>query len=222
METCNQNIPSEYGEAFCSTRQARNIFSWLILAMIVLQLAAFVLVNFVGVLDVLHKPAATAATSAVAVTQPTGSDAAKVWESLMRWSLPASKFLAFAFAAALALSLLLGLQLSLLGRLGGAASLVSAFFWSLVLLAALTPWEKIFPSSRICGALFNLGELTSYAQQVKCAWLGKSAPLWDQIVYYVRFIGYPLLTVLIWLLVGMKFCRACRAICPSEPAQPAA
>ena len=42
---------SEFADAFRSTRAAKNIISWIIALAILVQLASFVLVDFVGVMD---------------------------------------------------------------------------------------------------------------------------------------------------------------------------
>ena len=43
-------------EAFRSVKAGKNIFMWIVLLAILGQVATFVLVQFVGVLDPLHKP----------------------------------------------------------------------------------------------------------------------------------------------------------------------
>ena len=211
MEQLNETY-GDYAQAFGSVRCAKKILWVLIALMIVVQLASFVLVEFVGVLDPLHK-----AATATATTNPAGTDQANMWQDVLGWVMPASKFLAFVLAILLSLTLLLGVQISLAGGLGGAAGLVGAFFWSLVLLAALTPWQQLFPSSIVCGATYNLGDLVNFAKTAKADWAGHSVGTFDVIAYYLRFIGYPVVAVLLWLVVGLKFCRGVRVMNLPEP-----
>jgi len=206
-----QDFPMEYCDAFRSVRAAKNLFWWLIAAAIVAQLAAFVLVNFVGVIDPLHQGGAS---------QPaTAPLSAERWQEALTWVLPATKFLALVCGMLLSLTLLVAVNLSLLGRLGGVAGLVSAFFWSLILLALVTPWQQVMNAAVACGALYNLDELVRAAGKVKCSWGVKEAGALDWTLFYARFIAYPLVTVLVWLRVQAKFARGYRGMNLPRPAE---
>jgi hypothetical protein len=209
----NQEIvPFEYYEAFRSVRAAKNLFWWLIAAAVVLQLAAFMLVNFVGVIDPLHQPPGA--------SQPAqAADPAQRWQDVFGWALPATKFLAFASGMLLSLTLLLAVKLSLLGRLGGVAGLISAFFWSLVLLAIITPWQQVMQGAVACGALYNFDELVRAVGKVRCPWGAKNVSFVTQVLFYARFIAYPVVAVLVWLMVQAKFARGYRGMNLPRPAE---
>ena len=206
----------EYSRAFASVRAAKNWFWWLILVALLVQALAFVLVRFVGVVDLdklaeAKEPAAKVvpavpAPKAPATTAPAeGTKAAgdaDAWSLLLGWALPVSKFVAMGSAILLSLSLLLAANVSLVGRSPGVAGYVSAFFWSLLLCLFLVPWQQTLPGSSIlCGATYNFGELTSQTHLVT-----SSSPAWGKhLYYYSRFVAYPVFVVLLWLMVQVKF-----------------
>jgi hypothetical protein len=231
--------PAEFHDAMKSTRSARVTF-WLLLGLaMMLQLAAFGLVEFGGVLEgdeaALVKgtddktpttPAAKASSapakkpsspakphaSKTSTTKPreAGSQEpqltkAEKWRIALRWSLPAAKFIAMVTALLLTLTILFAVGLSLVGRLGGMAGLMSAFFWSLILFVMVVPWQQVLVKRTLaCGALFNLGELLTR----RAEWGGPEAPMGDTVLYYGRFVAYPGAGLLIWLIVHVKFVRA--------------
>ena len=134
-----------------------------------------------------------------------------------RWYFP----VAFAIKTPIAtLALLVAVKVSLVGRLGGVAMLVSAFFWSLVLLAILVPWQYAFAESPFSGALFNYDDLYRFTREVKSSWGAVDVGMLILVFYHVRFLAYPILAVLIWLLVAMKFRRGCRRMVVSAAVPP--
>lgn len=238
--------PAEFHDAMKSTRSARLVF-WLLLGLaIILQLAAFGLVEFGGVLDndqpAVAKgtdektpaapdkrapsapakkppapagkpsPAARARPPATAAGRPGEPEKkqpdltkAEKWRIALRWSLPAAKFVAMVTALLLTLTILFAVGLSLVGRLGGMAGLISAFFWSLILFVMVVPWQQVLVNRTLaCGALFNLGELLAG----RAEWGGAEATGPATTLYYGRFAVYPGAALLIWLIVHVKFVRA--------------
>jgi len=97
-------------------------------------------------------------------------------------------------------------KLSVLGRLGGIAGFMSAFLWSLILLGMLTPWQHILKDLQIFGSLYDggLADIKSVKNLIV------SGDLADKIMYYARFVAYPLITLLVWTMVQWKFARGLR------------
>jgi hypothetical protein len=230
--------PGEFADAMKSTRSARMLFWLLVGVMLIFQLVAFVLVESGGVLEdetagVVLTPARPAAPapgkpSKAPAKKPAGKKAkveapaaatapalgpaatlskAQKWHVALRWSLPGAKFVAMVAAMLLVITLLFAVGLSLVGKLGGMAGLISAFFWSLILFAMVMPWQQVLTKSSLaCGALYNLGELQVARRQVAAA---GSAGWQEQALYYARFVAYPVVALLVWLTVHVKFARAC-------------
>lgn len=149
------------------------------------------------------KPAANPAAPAEAQARKTPPTKAEKWHDVLRWSLPAAKFLAMVCGMLLALTLLFAVGLSLIGKLGGMAGMISGFFWSLILFVMVVPWQQVLVKSELaCGALYNLGDLLAARQ----TWAPD--PHWrPQTLYYGRFVVYPGVALLIWLIVHVKFTR---------------
>ena len=101
------------------------------------------------------------------------------------------------------LTLMFLVELSLVGRLGGAAGFMRAFFLSLILLAMFVPWQQIIKGDFACGALFNLGQLEEARRELQGDKL-------SQILHYARFIAYPSLALLVLIAVQIAFGKGYR------------
>lgn len=103
------------------------------------------------------------------------------------------------------LSIMFCLKVSLIGRLGGISHIARAFFISLIMVVLLFPWQKVF-GGMVMGAIFTPCEL------VKCrtAFMGRDA-LGDAL-YYLRFSGFMVLTLLLLFISQIRSCRWTRAI----------
>ncbi len=203
-------LPSEYSAAIRSVRRAKNLF-WLLTALaIVAQLVVFGLVAWGGTVDALYGPAEAVSQPATEPADDEALDRAESWRTNFQGVLAGSQFLAMVVGLLLAMSLLLSVQVALAGRLGGVAPLLSAFFWSLVLVAFLIPWQLAFARSPMPGALFDYNELYTRTLEVKASWGATDVSILTLIFYHARFLAYPILVVLIWLLVDLKFRSGCR------------
>ena len=238
----------EYRDAFRTVRLVKNLLWWAAILSILAQLAVAAMVRYGGVLDAQYAKQATApgpaahhqpsgrsaetsraeesrgasrpAAAGVAVQSDGKAPAAPdTRERALRWVLRGTKFLGLVASMLLVLTLMFAVMLSLLGRLGGTAGLMGAFFWSLILLAIVTPWQQVIRGTFACGALYNLDELVRAAGKVKCSWGVKEAGALDWTLFYARFIAYPLVTVLVWLRVQAKFARGYRGMNLPRPAE---
>ena len=105
------------------------------------------------------------------------------------------------------MTLLIGIQVALAGRLGGAVATVSAFFWSLLVLAFVCPWWQSVPGlEKVPGVLYPLVELTETVHDPLPVGLA------DRIWELARFLGYPALLLLILLAVQLRWGRGFRQI----------
>ena len=182
---------SQYATAFKSVRSAKNLFWLLILLAILIQLGGFILVHYVGLTG----------APAVAENQAEATGRAEFWQNICLWAFPTSGFMALVAGVLLMLTLLLAVKLSLLGRFGGVAGFISAFFWSLILMVLLTPWQYLLRGAAGQGALYGYTELT----RLRSAWAGADASWAHKMLYYVRFLAYPAVTILVCAVVQWKF-----------------
>jgi hypothetical protein len=190
----------------------------LIFLSLVIQLSAFVMVRCAGVFGRPEQAQAAAADQAAPTTETApatrpaeaGSTAAETWEAVYMWALPVSKFVALAAGMLLVLTLLLSVELALVGRTGGVAGFLSAFFWSLLLWVFLIPWQQALPGSRLLtGVTFNLGDLLSATAESTA----DDASVTAVVLYFLRFLVYPIFVFFLWLVVQRKYARGYRQAC---------
>lgn len=157
------------------------------------------------------QPAATTAPASAPrpaePATPDGDEMAEVWVVMLTWVLPGSKFMTLAATAILAAILMFATMLAINARESGVAGIVSAALWSLLLLAMVTPWQQALNSSIACGATYNFGELIKASRDMIPRWGAPKPDTLETILYYARFLAYPGLAVLVWLVVQVKFAR---------------
>ena len=107
-------------------------------------------------------------------------------------------------AALYCLSLFFGLELSIQGRLGGMNHISKAFFLSLLTLVLLFPWQKVF-GNMIIGAIYSPVELAqAYSMGIEHTF--------GRVLYYLRFTGYGVLLILLFVVSQIRSARWTKAI----------
>lgn len=196
---------TEFALAMRSVKRAKNIFLWLILLCLLAQGAGFVLGAFtqLGPRPIVApnhvEPAATTQPADSSASSP--GDEPTTWNDLLRWVLPAAKFLAMAATFLLLAPLWFAALVALQRQGAGVGSFIGSLFWALVLLAMVFPWQQLLRTSLACGALYNFGDLRIALDHVRA----DGAGLWDHVLFYLRFAAYPLVTFVVWLIVQLKF-----------------
>ena len=207
--TCNIE-PKEFLAGLNLLRRAKNIFCFLLVLAVLIQIAAFVLVNWVNVID--------AASSVVLYGLPEGQEASgglgepELWYDVLMWVLPFTRIIAVVCGMLVIITMMFAASLSMISGQGGIKSFFGAFFWSLLLLAAVLPWQMIMKGSLVSGAMYNLGELIKLSQESVKPWASQETSTWAQVPYYARFLGYPILVLMVWIVVQVKFARGFRIV----------
>ena len=149
---------------------------------------------------------------------------------VLMWTLGGTKFLCVVFGLLLVLTVLFSVKLSLVGRVGAPSGFLSAFYWSLILLVVLIPWQTVLAPTAACGATFSLGDLLAQHADVKGDDIDLKSDFLALSFYYARFMAYPALALLMVVLVGLQFANGYRplkrgsagvAAAPPAPAPPA-
>lgn len=91
------------------------------------------------------------------------------------------------------------IMITVMAKLGGLQYVCRAFFWGLVMLILLLPWQHILDAS-VLGALYGPDELIQ-----RC--LSKLDGLFPMILHYLRFCGLWLLCLLLLLMSQIKCVR---------------
>jgi len=176
-------------EAIQSLRWTRLLLLLVLLVCVATPITGFVLGEFTDILDL----------------SPGAAMDAPIQKGFF-WALPAARFVATVTSMTLCLVLMLSAMVTALGGRGGAGSMTASFTWSLVLLMMVTPWERLLGGSIACGMLFNFGELATAYRAAQA----NANDLMGQIHYYGRFLGYPTLGFLVWVMVMFKSGKADR------------
>jgi len=203
----------EYVAALEATRWGKNVFLLLLAVAVLAQLTAAGCVVFGGVLDAATSPA-----------DRQDAAAADGWRAGLSLALSLSKYTAPVLAGLLAVSLLVALNVVLVGRLGAGAGIIGAFFWAVILLAILVPWQNVFAARDAMGALYGLDELRAWAWPLRPAWWPEGAaeiPLVEKVGAAARVFGYPVLALLVLIVLQVKFARSCRQMAGPQVALPA-
>jgi|GEM_PF-973059 len=133
--------------------------------------------------------------------------AVKILDEMVRSALVTSRYGLMFSVVLYCLSLLTGMQLALVGGLGGLAHSSKAFFLSMVVVVFVVPWQStLVPDAP--GSLFLYAELT-VAYQQKCQ---DFQELWHYIMYYSRFVGTWLLSIILLLAAQRQSCLAVRTM----------
>lgn len=87
------------------------------------------------------------------------------------------------------LTMLSLLKISLTGRLGGINHIARAFFFSLIILVLILPWQRFFPGV-VAGVIYTPEELSN-----ACA--SQTTDMLGDIMLYLRYVVFWALTVLL-------------------------
>ena len=238
MAQDNPTTPMQFCDALLFLSRVKGLLALLVVLCLGVQIAAFILVDFVGVTEGAAKMPSAAAAPAEAEAdadaeanapgeQQAANAAADTWYEVVSVALAATKFVAVVSAGLLMLTLMFAVKVSLIGGVGATAGFLGAFFWSLILLAILVPWQQTIGSALASGATFNMSQLLSRVWGVRVGLGGEEATagFLRQGIYYARFLAYPIVTLLVQVLVLLKFARGVRPLkqnaLGASPAAPA-
>ncbi len=217
----------QFAEALASLRRVRALLVTLIALCLLAQIGAFCFLQFASegdstptnvdemIVDSAEAPDVALAAPPVKPVYRSAHELAvseDVYE-IMFWILSASKFIAILLAGLLMLTLMFSIKLGLLGQLGAPAGFMAGFYWSLLLVGMLVPWQQITRSEMACGATFNLAQFLDIARDGQTKWgAAQTGRLGYQVFFYARFIAYPAMALLVTLLASMGFARGYRPI----------
>ena len=207
--TCNVE-PKDFLAGLSSLRRAKNIFCLLIVLAVLTQIAAFAMVNWVNIIDTASQVSLATPTQEQQVTSDFGN--ADVWYKVLEWVLPFTRIVAVVCGVLTVITMMFASLLSMISGQGGIKCFFGAFFWSLLLLAVVLPWQMIMKGSLVAGAMYNMGELIRWLKISIEPWARSEVSTLQQISYYARFMAYPILVLIIWIVVQVKFGRGFRIV----------
>jgi hypothetical protein len=197
-------VLEDHFDALRMVRAAGVLFLILVIAALAVQIGLYCAVRFGGVLAGLPgSPACPAAPATAPTAPPAGAETAacaETWGPVIEILAPMCRIVGLVAACLLALTYFIGMNVCLAGRLGGATGTTSAFFWSMLLVGLLFPWQRLLPP----GGAWTWGVFCDFAELQQVAAL-KPMGLVDNILHYARYLGYPGLAILVALLAGLRF-----------------
>ena len=185
---------ADYADALLIARRAKGYLCSLLAAAVLAQMAIFLVGRYSNLLD------------SAAETPSRGI-------LLLHYLVGVCGFVALGGVAVLLAVLLLILAIMLIGRLVGVSQLTGAFIWCLVLAALLFPWQAFLADGGLATAEFRIpGILYTWGELVRDVRFGMDQPApWAVLLLkWARYIGFPVLAVILTLLVHIKSRRGLR------------
>ena len=189
-----------YVEAMRTIRRAKSLFFGLLVAVLLLMITAFCLVRYVGVIN---------ATLSGLKEIPQREI---FWDNLLNQVFPLLIFIGVVVGFLYGLTLLIGLGVSIAGRLEAVAGLTKGFFWSLLFLAIFLPWQHILvhrtadtdiPMLKTApGVLYGLEELKL---QVTPAISDQQVDILREVTLGGRFLLYPIAALLLLVAAQSRY-----------------
>jgi hypothetical protein len=126
------------------------------------------------------------------------------WKKILANGLPLSEFISRISTIMLIAVFTMAALLASAGRLAGAGSFVSAALRATLALVLIFPWAHYLSGVQIPGAFISYSELASLDLSPQ--------GLGEQAVMYARFLGYPLLVLIIVLTASARYNKGYRRL----------
>lgn len=218
---------ADYADAMITARRAKNWLFGILLLILLAQLAIFFTVAF----GPEHLATHSAASSVVADAQPTGDlpttlpaaveapangdqqqplSQRSFGSRFMEWVIGCTTFIGMGAVLVMAVVLLLIVLIMLIGRLIGVSRVTSALIWSIILGVLLFPWQAFLNYPGLAGTDFRIpGVLYTWSEVAQQARFGLdgSMDLMMQVLKWARFVGFPVLALLLLLMIQTKSSR---------------
>lgn len=201
---------ADYADALLAARRAKRVLVGIIFLVLLAELTVFFIARYSA--DAL--PGGSAPTNGTV-------------ETLINYLLIAGGFAAFISALVLPAVLLVIVMIMICGRLIGVGRVTGALILSVVLLALLFPWQSVFlnPTSKAglpspAGDFRIPGVLYSWTEMIDPTIGARFAGDWNAaaVLRWARFVGWPVVGMIIVLAVGHKSKRGLQQALGETPA----
>jgi hypothetical protein len=203
----NVELRRDYLSALGSIRKWKTFFLILTIACLAAHMAAWGAVRF-GAIEPARTPLLSDEIRTAATTQKAATLDRKQSEyawNLIRVGLPTTEFVGRMSALLLCVSMLIAVMTGLAGRLP-AAGYVRAFYWSLIVMAMLLPWERLAPmAARVPGVFVDATSLEAPPIELGPA---RAPSSMEQLGAGLRFIGYPLIAIALACIANRGFSKS--------------
>lgn len=197
---------ADYAEALLTARRAKGLLTLLILLVLLTELSLFFVLRY-------YKPL------------PWGKSASDQYtRDVTQYFVGLLDFAGLILPALLAVDIYLILKVQLVGRLLGVGKMTSAFLWSVLVILLLFPWQAVLnnPANnydqvanaigmKIPGVIYTWAEVSNRELGATFGMGESKADLSFQVVLkWARYVGFPLLSILILMIIHSKSHRGLR------------
>ncbi len=204
----------DYAGAMRAISSARGLFLLLLILSLLLHVGVYCCSRWTGIFaptqaaaDEIASPAPPVAPGTIDLEEAAQEDFASIYYAV-RLVMPLAEFVGQLSCGALVLCYLLAANVALSGRLGGVRGSISAFFWMVVVLALLFPWDRWLGDVRgqvqVPGVYVTFEEVTDLPDDLA------DRTVVGQALHYARFLGYPLLAFVIIMIGDRRYAKGYR------------
>ena len=232
MPPSNIATAADYADAMMIARRAKNWLFLLLLVFLLAQIAIFFIArktNYVFSSAPTPQPSLSGSDPTVTtqpITIPTTRTATKVSperanliNQTLMYVTALIDFLGVVLVILLAIDLLLIVNIMLVGRLIGLARVTSAWIFCVLLAILLFPWQSFLQDPnfkadfKLPGVFYTWTELSHPTLGAKFDTGGDAGDLTfeQSILRWARFVGFPVLSIILLLIVQAKSSRGLRA-----------
>jgi hypothetical protein len=200
---------ADYADALLIARAAKNWLYWLLLVLLLLQLAVFFLFHY----DVLQPPGTISVRAAASMPATAPMFRTSLGFAFAEYLTGAIGFLGIVLVLVLAMVLFLITVIMLVGRLLGVARLTSAFIWTLLLALLLFPWQAFLAdyAFKIPGVIYTWNDLLLGGHWRDLTWQ-------EALLKWARWVAFPVVAIVVLMAVQVKSVRGLRqALGEAEP-----
>ena len=216
MPPSNIATAADYADAMMIARRAKNVLFFLLLIMLLIQIGTFFVARMTDRVIPTTPSLADTVTPAThpATTQPLATLRDKAFApAVLRYLTALIDFLGIVFILVLGVVLLLIIKIMLVGRLIGVAQVTSAFVWCVFLGILLFPWQAFLQNTDFSGDFKLPGVLYTWPELIHPTLGAKfsTADLYQSILRWARFVGWPVVALILLLMIQAKSSRGLRA-----------
>ncbi len=200
---------ADYADAILVARRAKNWLFLVLLIVLVGQIAIFFTARYTSMLT----PDATTMVP---------SAAAEKGVKVLKYLVAMAGFIGLTASLVLSCVMMLLVKIMLTGRTLGVAKVTSAFIWTLLLIVLLFPWQAMLSNPtlsatpdamvvdfKIPGVLYTWTEVTHPTLGAKFD--STTLPTPHKVLRWARFVGFPVLAVLILMSIQIKSSRGIKS-----------
>lgn len=187
---------ADYADAMLVARRAKNWLFFILLIMLLGELAMFFVARYTGLVI----------ASGASTTQP----AALPWLDRLHYLTALCIFIALVAPILLSFVLLLIVHIMLVGRLIGVGRVTAAYLWCILLALLLFPWQAFLNNAtfsaenfKIPGVLYTWNELILHARFHPASWE-------QAVLGWTRFFIFPIVALILLFIVQITSNRGLR------------